>query len=506
MAKGKPSPHPEWALKYRSPGTELRKVNDHLYHLSECSSVYDKTLKRARKISGKYLGSITEDGGFKESKARQREREIEELKAAKGAPTPQECNVGEVKEYGLSKYIAEEQKESLDELRSLFPEEFTRIVALSYCRLRYQSPLRRVQADFEDSYLSVEMGAKGLSPNALSKFMREFGGKRDVMLEYMRSKVNPGNGIIFDGTDLLSASRLMDYPQMSRTKKGGFGTEINLMWVYNTTRRLPVYYRILPGSIKDVSAFKMSLDESGLKEGVAIVDKGFQSKSNVEKLDELGIKFVMALKRSTEGLDYSCFATRDNAGADGFFMYQKRPIWWKRIDLDNHETMLYLDEAHRADEAEDYMRRVADPDQENYTLEGYRKKSLQFGTLALLSTAGKTPEDTYLTYKTRGDVEQAIDALKNILEADHSCMQDEDALEAWMFINLIALQWYYDLLGRLHEAKQENKFAPMDIVRALSRCRIVKLERQWQTAEVMKKDRQLLDATALHITPNSAIL
>ena len=72
--------HPDWAVKFRRPGTELRRVNDSLYKLYECSSVYDKEKKRARKITGKYLGSITEAGGFKESRKRIMEREIAELK------------------------------------------------------------------------------------------------------------------------------------------------------------------------------------------------------------------------------------------------------------------------------------------------------------------------------------------------------------------------------------------------------------------------------------------
>lgn len=72
---------PDWAVKFRRPGTELRRVNDALYKLYECSSVYDKEKKRARKITGNYLGSITEAGGFKESRKRIMEREIEELKS-----------------------------------------------------------------------------------------------------------------------------------------------------------------------------------------------------------------------------------------------------------------------------------------------------------------------------------------------------------------------------------------------------------------------------------------
>lgn len=496
---------PDWAVKFRRPGTELRRVNDSLYKLYECSSVYDKVKKRARKITGKYLGSITEDGGFKESRKRIMEREIEELKSGKEAPAPTPI-VGEVKECGLSEYILENQADTISSLKKIFPQDWSRIVALAYCRLRFQSPMRRVLSDFSDSYLSHKIGVRGLSPNALSGFLHDLGNRRDDILSFMRKSIDPGDSIIFDGTDLLSASRCMDYPQLTKTKKGAFDTAINIMWVFNCDRHLPVYYRLLPGSIKDVSAFQICMQEAGMVDGTAIIDKGFFSKANVEKLDELGIRFIMSLRRSTSGLDYSVFSSRDNSGADGVFLYQKRPIWWKEFEIMGHRGFLYLDEAHRSDESEDYMRRVLDSENEDYTIEGYRKKSLQFGTLALMNTSGRDAEGTYLAYKTRGNVEQAIDAFKNILEADHSYMQDEKSLEAWMFINLLALQWYYDLSQRLKDAELTNKFSPMDIVRSLSRVRTVRLDGKWAVAEVMKKDRQLVEAAGLNITPVKGVL
>lgn len=497
--------HPDWAVKFRRPGTELRRVNDALYKLYECLSVYDKEKKRARKITGKYLGSITEAGGFKESRKRIMEREIESLKAGQPAEVA-EPKIGEVKEFGLSGYIMKKQKSCIDHLKEVFPEDWSRIVSLAYCRLRFQSPMRRVAGDFSDSLLSVKIGTRGLSPNALSGFLHDLGMQRDLIIKFMRSYIDPGDNIIFDGTDQLSASRCMDYPQLTKTKNGSFDTAVSIMWLYNCARHLPVYYRVMPGCIKDVSAFKVCLEDSGAQSCTAIIDKGFQSSSNIDKLNELGIQFIMALKRSTKELDYSVFASRTNEGADGAFIYQKRPIWWKRFEIDGNEVFLYLDEAHRSDESEDYMRRVFDPDMEGYTMENYKAKSLQFGTLALMSTAGKNAEQTYLCYKTRGDVEQAIDAFKNIIEADHSYMQDEKSLEAWMFICLIALQWYYDLSCRIKQAELSNKFAPMDMVRSLSRVRTVRVDGKWIPAEIMKKDRQLVEAAGLDITPNPGVL
>ena len=123
-----------------------------------------------------------------------------------------------------------------------------------------------------------------------------------------------------------------------------------------------------------------------------------------------------------------------------------------------------------------------------------------------MSTLGKDAEHVYLDYKTRGDVEQAIDAFKNVIEADHSYMQDEKSLEAWTFICMIELQWYYDLSERNKKAELSNRYAPMDMVRSLSLVRTVRVERKWIPAEVMKKDRQLVEAAGLDITPEQGIL
>lgn len=492
--------HPEWAVKFRRPGTELRRRTDKLYCLYECSSVYDKQKKRARKVTGKYLGSITEDGGFKPSKKRQLERQLAEALSVGADTAAPPAKVGVVKEYGFSRYILECQSECLESLKRHFPTDWQRIVALAYCRLRHQSPLRYVHGDFGDSYLSVKLPARGLSPNALSGFMRSLGEDRSSILAYMKEHIGEGEHLIFDGSDILSASRLMDYPRMSKTKIGTFDNAVNMMWIHNSTRRLPVYYRLLPGNIKDVSSFKLCLEDAGVKDGVAVVDKGFQSAKNIETLDSMGVRFIMSLKRSTAGLDYSAFASRGNEGADGYFTYNDRVIWWSRQQIEDHEVFLYLDEVHRIEESGDYLRRVEDQKQEGYTMESYRAKSLQFGTLALMSTSGKDACEVYTDYKTRGDVEQAIDVFKNCLEADSSYMQNEKALEAWMFINLIAMQWFYDLRCRLVDSKIIAKLSPLQMVRVMSRARTVNVNGKWVPAEQTKKERQQLEAIGVHIT------
>ena len=79
------SKHPQWAVAHRKPGTELRCLNGK-YYLYSYTTVYNKDKKGAKKISGKLLGSITEQNGFIPSDKRKLERALE-MKSVELNPT-----------------------------------------------------------------------------------------------------------------------------------------------------------------------------------------------------------------------------------------------------------------------------------------------------------------------------------------------------------------------------------------------------------------------------------
>ena len=58
--------HPQWALKHKKKGTELRFINGH-YYLYEITSKWDSKIKRSKKITLGILGKITKEEGFVES-------------------------------------------------------------------------------------------------------------------------------------------------------------------------------------------------------------------------------------------------------------------------------------------------------------------------------------------------------------------------------------------------------------------------------------------------------
>ncbi|MCL2688458.1 MAG: transposase [Chitinispirillia bacterium] len=87
-----------------------------------------------------------------------------------------------------------------------------------------------------------------------------------------------------------------------------------------------VYYRLLPGNIKDISAFKLCLKESGVKDAVVIMDKGFTSKSNIETIENSGLKFIISLHRNNSLINYEKLKSGDKRLFDGYFEYEERFI------------------------------------------------------------------------------------------------------------------------------------------------------------------------------------
>ena len=161
----------------------------------------------------------------------------------------------------------------------------------------------------------------------IAKKMREIGRSRQQILNFFGEFKVGNDNILFDGTDLFSNSDKMRFPAKSKTKKGTFDNIINLMFIFSMKLQQPVYYRIMSGKIKDISSFKLCLDESGISDAIVIADKGFYSESNVKKLDKEQLRYIIPLRRNSTLIDYNPIEKGDFKKFDGYFMYEKKIIW-----------------------------------------------------------------------------------------------------------------------------------------------------------------------------------
>ena len=115
--------HPDWATKHRAKGTELRLIRGK-YYLYEVSSKWNSKLKRPQKITGKYLGRISEEFGFVKKKTSKKDIDIS-LSKTKIV----------VKESGVSQLFQNTFDDYIALLKKHFPDCWQTIIALSYGRL-----------------------------------------------------------------------------------------------------------------------------------------------------------------------------------------------------------------------------------------------------------------------------------------------------------------------------------------------------------------------------------
>jgi len=114
--------HPQWALECRRKGTELRCLKGK-YYLYAASSKWNPEKKRSVKITGKYLGRITEEKGFVESEKERLRKQQVKVKSV------------QVKEYGITAAIDNLFPEVQSALKKFFPDCWQRLVALAlHCK------------------------------------------------------------------------------------------------------------------------------------------------------------------------------------------------------------------------------------------------------------------------------------------------------------------------------------------------------------------------------------
>ena len=492
-------PHPEWALKYKTKGTELRNIKGRFY-LYRVSSKWNKEKKVTQKITHEMIGRITEQDGLI---PRGTKKNIATKSEAnhKTSSTPVS-----VKEFGASTYLREISCDITNALARHFPQTYREIIVLAIGRLLHQSPLKNMAFLYESSMLSTHYPDLDLSKNRLTAFMRELGSDRPTMVAFMKEFIHGLENIVFDTTHSVSQSDKMHLNQVGYNSKGSYDPQVNLFYMFATDHQMPAYYRIFPGNIQGMKALRLTIKESGIKDACMVGDKGFSSDANMKMFDDAGIQYILPLKRNSRYINYDRLKARGHDEAfDGFFLYHNRPIFYYRYIFSDKENgkvkqrniIVFYDPKLRNEEEASYLRRVASKTSK-YTIDGFKEKQFMFGTMAMVHTLkndNKNGEENdiklevsantvYEKYKSRMEVETVFDTYKNLLQADRSYMQSDEAFETWVFINHLATMMYYKIFNVIKSKDKLGTISPKDLLMRLARISKVNIGNEWINTEI----------------------
>lgn len=493
------SSHPQWVTKHKQSGTEIKKINGR-YYLYAVTSRYDKSIGRAKKISLGILGSISETEGFIPS-----EKKSFREKAGKTYSGKEAFAV----EYGYAFWLMAllEDANILPRLQTLFPDLWQFIVSMVYCRTAYQSPLKNVPFHLEHADICQQLGWEiSLSDQKMSDFLFNLGTKEASIHAYLEPSKKNRTCVLVDATDIVSHSKNIPIVEKGYNARMDFSPQFVLLYLYDAATLQPLYYRIIAGNIREVTAMKNTIAASGIQQCIFIADKGFFSENNIASLEAAQLQYIIPLRRGNKHIAYN--ELKDIELGDNHFEYAKRHIFFTTPSptAAGRTVCLYLDGMLKEQEKNDYLSRISSVP-EYYDKEDFKNKVGRMGTLGIIHNTSMNAEDIYLEYKQRGDIEQFFDQLKNTLSASSSYMQREESLKGWMFINHISMEVIYKIYQMLKTTplnKKQNlnhKYSIADTIAHMKTIKKIRFsQNEFIITETDKMTRILLDKLKISIT------
>jgi len=480
MARKATTQFPQWALKFKTPGTELRCIRGK-YYLYECSSVYDPEKKRSRKVTGKYLGSITEEGGL----VPRREKK----------ETP--LDVGHAMECGITAYYRKCMGPIREKLEKHFPDTWRTIMAAAMCRLAGLDNLDHMLERYRTSMITYDLPCAGLAPDFLKRTIRRIGSDREAIEAFFREFASDeDDNIVFGGIGISS----------QYTQSAGGDIPLSLIGVFSVSRQMPVYYRIQTRNMDSFEPFRKVLEDLGLNKATLIADGPFMEKNSEEGIKAEGLKRIIPLERSDSEVDYSPFLVSEVTGFDGCFTFNGKVIWHKSIDIREGLTLYeFLDSRIRVEESEDRISRIGMAKEDNgdfdekEAMEEFHDDYPMMGSSFLVTIGIDDPKKAYESYMSFLHIGKCADSFRRAIGQDAESIREKASLEGYLFINFIALQWYFSIYRAIAKAGKTQEISVRDAARLLQNIKAVEIDETYHLCEMTDEEKELLKILGIDI-------
>lgn len=178
------------------------------------------------------------------------------------------------------------------------------LLYLAFYQVAERRPLYLANYWLNEQRIVQEISGYDFSSSGISRLSLQIGNNTGGIENFFRmwiKQLGAPSSLIFDTTSVSSYSEQLDFAEWGYNRDGEQLPQINLSLVSSRETSLPLYYRILPGSIPDVSSLKVTVEllrELGIRDYVTSLDRGFYSTSNIRTMLKNGIGFVIGASQS----------------------------------------------------------------------------------------------------------------------------------------------------------------------------------------------------------------
>lgn len=338
-----------------------------------------------------------------------------------------------------------------------FLRENEELIILMAYKLCQSGPMYNAEIWLENSFLKLKTEPSKISSQSISKIL-SFIGEEKIQQDFFKKYIKKINAtasecVIIDAKSLPNQIN-SDYNAWGYSD-GGIESQFRFHCVVDQLTKKPIYYRLVPGNIADVSALKCTIDELkalGLKQSFALLDAGYCSEHNIKELRKNEIDFLMRLPC---GRNLYKDLIKEYSGAlenlSNAVQFGKRSLFVKKIECNIYENKgfayLVLDPARKTKDLEELIlkrhERKLETKQEDTNIEEINKQEqyafAKAGMFILISSKEINIESVLYTYYTRQTIEQIFGFAKNDLDLLPIRCHSDNNIRGYLFFQFLIL-------------------------------------------------------------------
>lgn len=396
-------------------------------------------------------------------------------------------------------------------LKKYFPENHVKMLTVAQYMLAEGNVMYYLDDYTESHYTEL----KGIMQDVQASRMFSALRQEDILLffhDWMKHK-KANEYVAYDVTSISSYSKNISELEWGYNRDKERLPQINMGMYYGEESKMPLYYRVYPGSISDKAHLKYMLCNNEFINGKRtrfVMDRGFYSGENLNYLVKNGYRFVIALPGSLKYLkdivkshgeeikNHSKY--RIGQGLPYGNKYETTVLGFRmnvHLYYDNEKAVKEMDSLYALiDSQENDLKMMTEPPDKKLHYDKYfyinrgkdgkmsfkrnneaiDEEILQCGYFAIAETDfTKTSAEILEIYRNRDVIEKGFDELKNETDLKRLRTQSSEAVEGKIFVAFLALIVRGYMLNKLTEYMRKNNYTLKKIIYELSKLKCVDL-------------------------------
>lgn len=421
-----------------------------------------------------------------------------------------------------------------------FPEDVNDMLGLIMYEIIDTEPSYLYQYWQEEHHLPK---GRSLDSKNISALYHKIGENQQAMLDFQRDwiqNIASNDAVFFDITSFSSYSKNIPSVERGYNRDGENLAQINMGAAFSNSKSLPLFYKIYPGSIVDVSTLQNTaqyMKGFGVDDYMFVLDRGFYSGSNITELHNKNIGFLIpmpfSLNASKELIKQH---KRELKKPQNIFLYGKEILFYLKtnttINSNKYEAHIFFNEQVELEQRHKLLHelKIIEKQLSNKTFEtvkpatDFREENIKlsfqkffkwnkttkqidinhtelnrniakFGYFTLLTNQKNlSPEEVLTKYRDKDKVEKAFNIVKNEMDGSRLRVHSEENMDAKLFIRFLALIVHSEIIRVMRKTDMFKKYSVKELLLELKKIKRTTVGHEVIISEVSKKQKDIYKA------------